>query len=187
MRNGVSNNSMSVTAIAVFLIASLGGQDGSGASPLEGKGDHSEEGTTWVIVRHAERQGNQDALSNAGLERAEQLQRLGEILNVSAVYSTDFNRTRNTVTPLCTARGLNMQKYQKVTADWLEETARGNRGGVVLIVGHSNTAGLIAGKLTGKPKVQIGHDDYDNLFIIRDNGGVRTMVQLKYGTANRSE
>jgi broad specificity phosphatase PhoE len=140
--------------------------------------------TTWLVLRHAERDGENDALTDAGMLRAEVLQHLGSVLNVSAVYSTDFVRTRSTVQPLADSLGQQIQLYGQATDDWLKEIREENEGGVVLIVGHSNTAGVIAGKLAGVEPFAIGHDEYDSLFVVTSAGDESSVVRLKYGQSS---
>ncbi len=141
----------------------------------------SSESTTWLIIRHAERDGENDALTDAGKNRAGVLQQLGAVLNVSAVYSTDFVRTKSTVQPLADLLGQEIQLYEKTTDEWYENVRKENVGGVVLIVGHSNTAGVIAGKFAGVEPFAIGHDEYDSLFVVTSKSNNSSVVRLKYG------
>jgi broad specificity phosphatase PhoE len=140
--------------------------------------------TTWLVVRHAERDGENDALTDAGKTRAEVLQQLGTVLNVSAVYSTDFVRTKSTAQLLANSLGQEIQLYGQATDEWFEEVRKENEGGVVLIVGHSNTAGVIAGKLAGIEPFAIGHDEYDSLFVVASAGDESSVVRLKYGQSS---
>ena len=50
---------------------------------------------------------------------------------------------------------------------------------VVLVVGHSNTLPEILGRL-GVPGVQVGDDDYGNLFVVVRRDGKATLVTLRY-------
>ena len=62
-----------------------------------------QESTTIIFTRHAEKQddGTKDPdLTEKGLERASKIATLLEKVPVSAIYSTDFKRTRNTVKPI---------------------------------------------------------------------------------------
>ena len=122
--------------------------------------------TTWLVLRHAEREGDADRLSLAGLERAADLRQLGEVLNVAVIYSTDTERTRGTVELLAQARGIEVQIYAETSTAWIDEIKSQNQGKVVLIVGHSNTAGVIAGQLAETPPFQIAHDEHDSLFVV---------------------
>jgi len=153
----------------------FGVQDASAMKP------NLPETTTWLVIRHAERDGENDALTNAGKDRTEILQQLGSILNVAAIYSTDFARTKGTVQPLADSLGQEIRVYGQATDEWLQEVRAENNGGVVLIVGHSNTAGVIAGKLAGMEPFAIGHDEYDALFVVTSNGVKSSVVRLKYG------
>ncbi len=161
--------------------------------------------TTWLVVRHAEREGEADKLSDVGKERAAILQQLGRILNVNAIYSTDTVRTRDTALPLATELGIEIQAYNVATATWLNEIRDCHAGDVVLIVGHSNTAGVIAGQLAALEPFEIQHDDYDSLFVIVTPGGKQegigsenhlpdnelsnvnkpSVVRLKYGSSSQ--
>ncbi len=157
--------------------------------------------TTWLVLRHAERERDADRLSLAGLERAADLKQLGEILNVAVIYSTDTERTRGTVELLAQARGIKVQMYAETSTAWFDEIRSQNDGKVVLIVGHANTAGVIAGQLAETLPLPIAHDEYDSLFVVTtesansdsqpadgvapNGGSARTasncVVRLKYG------
>jgi broad specificity phosphatase PhoE len=140
--------------------------------------------TTWIIVRHAEREGNADKLSAAGESRARVLATLGDVLNVSAIYSTKTERTRNTVGPLADALDLEIRSYSRVNKEWINQLSEEHRGKVVLIVGHSNTTGVIAAKLAGTEPFDIGHDQYDSLFVVTANESSRNIVRLQYGPSS---
>ena len=122
--------------------------------------------TTWLVIRHAEREGEADQLSAAGLERAQVIKELGEILRVDAIYSTDTLRTRSTVEALAKSRGIEIEIYAKPSKAWLNDASKLHAGKVVLIVGHSNTAGVIAGQLANKAPFDMAPGEYDSLFII---------------------
>src|SRR3954466_13054739 len=93
--------------------------------------------TTFILVRHAEKEvGSTDpSLSPAGQQRALALTRILEQQKVDAIYSTNFNRTKDTVKPLADTKGITIQTYEKEPdIDRLQKT-----GGTVVICGHSNT------------------------------------------------
>ncbi|GAB5403202.1 MAG: hypothetical protein Aurels2KO_14330 [Aureliella sp.] len=150
----------------------------------EGEADKEPTETTFIVVRHAEREGNQDKLSAQGEARAETIRSLGTALRVSAIYSTNTERTKNTVKPLGEALKLKTQLYGRITRNWPTELEQANSGGVVLIVGHSNTTGVIAGLLADKPAFPIGHDEYDAMFIVTRRGSESNCVRLKFGVAS---
>lgn len=142
--------------------------------------------TTFIVVRHAEREGNADRLSAQGRDRAEMLRRLGKVLNVSAVYSTNTQRTKNTVKPLVDDLGVKLNLYSRANQAWVNQLHRKNAGGVVLVVGHSNTTGVIAGMLASMRPFTIGHDEYDAVFIATVAESNASCVRLKYGPASQA-
>ena len=117
--------------------------------------------------------------------RAEELKRILSNVPVQAVYSTSFNRTRQTVEPLATAKGLTITEYATATpyAQLVNGILSANRGKVVLIVGHSNTVPEILKELSGNAfNVTIAESQYDNLFIVSlpDKLSAK-VVHMKYG------
>jgi 2,3-bisphosphoglycerate-dependent phosphoglycerate mutase len=131
--------------------------------------------TTFILVRHAEKEvGSTDpSLSPAGQQRALALTRILEQQKVDAIYSTNFNRTKDTVKPLADTKGITIQTYEKEPdIDRLQKT-----GGTVVICGHSNTIPTLANKLLGKQQfANFTDDDYGNLLII--NG--TSVTHLRY-------
>ncbi|WP_226642366.1 SixA phosphatase family protein [Microbulbifer variabilis] len=142
------------------------------------------------LVRHGEKQQGPDAgrdpqLAEAGKARAEQLARILEGVEIDAVFSTDFIRTKETARPLAEQRGLPIQSYDyrklKEFATELEQA-----GDRILVVGHSNTTPEIVALLGGEQGTPIREsDEYDRLYIvIRDRSQVTTLLQ-RYGEDSR--
>src|ERR1700755_2106443 len=71
--------------------------------------------TTFILVRHAEKEGagTDPVLTKEGEERAQALVRMFAKQQIDAIYSTNFNRTRNTVKPLADSKGLQVITYDK--------------------------------------------------------------------------
>ncbi len=137
--------------------------------------------TTFVVVRHADRDGSKDALTSTGKERAKRLSELARMLRVSAVYSTDYQRTKKTAEPTVQSLKLKLNTYAQLNQKWFNDLKSKHRGKVVLIVGHSNTVGKIATGLGGKVDQKIGHHDFDDLFIVMVSEKTVRAVRLKYG------
>lgn len=141
--------------------------------------------TTVLLVRHADRDGANDALLvPQGTDRAEKLAEVAAKAGVSAIYSTSTKRTRATAQPLAMALDLDITPY--VTS---QEVARlidnDHAGDVVLVVGHSNTT-------TPTVEAVLGQDfypndphinDFDNLFILGKpvGGGLGSALNFQYG------
>jgi broad specificity phosphatase PhoE len=183
-------NDQRVLLSCITLIGLLANSIGCGTSLAQeaatAEGTPPKPEVTWLIVRHAERDGNNDALTERGHERAQQLAALAKVLRVSAIYSTDLQRTLGTARPTAAAENREIQTYQRVSADWLNEVRQANAGGVVLIVGHSNTVGPIVSELTGVESFEIPHDQYDLLYIVKEQVAGISLVQLNYGDSNKT-
>ena len=154
------------------------------SAPLFAQTDAAKSTTSFLVVRHAERDGNLDKLTAAGEERSQMLAALGKALKVGAIYSTDTKRTKGTVQPLATAADVEIQTYGRPTGEWVAELKQKHAGQVVLIVGHSNTTGVIAGMLAKKTPFKIAHDEYDALFLVQDSGSEPHCLRLQYGNSS---
>lgn len=143
------------------------------------------------VVRHADRDGKRDALTQAGAARALALRNFVLRQGVSTVYSTDTPRTRATGAPTAAALGVKIESYgKKLEPRWFEEVARRHAGGAILIVGHSNTVLSIVRGFGGRSSVKIGHDDYRHIFALQVRAGdfARTQViDLAYGARDGAE
>ncbi|HYD20162.1 MAG TPA: phosphoglycerate mutase family protein [Flavipsychrobacter sp.] len=145
--------------------------------------------TTFIIVRHAEKEatGTDPNLTSAGVARAEELKRILANVPVSAVYSTPLNRTRQTGQPLATAKGVSITEYatSKPYAELVDELLAAWHGKVVLVVGHSNTVPDILKEISNNTfNITINDSQYDNLFIVSMPDHLTPVIQhLKYGTA----
>lgn len=142
--------------------------------------------TTFILVRHAETTGGgaNPNLSAAGQARAEILRDMLSPLTLSAVYSTNFNRTMQTAQPVATSKGLPVLQYDPIDPEALIDPALVNfPKGIVLIVGHSNTTPAFINAMTGKQDAPfIAETDYDHLFIVQvSERGEATVLHLKYG------
>ncbi len=139
-----------------------------------------------IVIRHAEKiSGSDERLSDAGHARAARLAAMLKDAGVTAIYSTDTERTRDTVKPLADLLKLPVQIYdvgsQKVDAKGFALRMRQQHlDQIVLIVGHSNTVPALIRALGCQETVTIGPDEYDNLFIVIPHGKTASLVRLRY-------
>src|SRR6185436_11045331 len=108
--------------------------------------------TTLILIRHAERGNdgtNDPPLAEAGTRRAALLVETLKNTKITAVYSTDYKRTRNTIKPLADAKSLEIKLYEAMKEEELKRIVNENKGGTVLICGHSNTTPWSVNFLTG--------------------------------------
>jgi broad specificity phosphatase PhoE len=135
-----------------------------------------------ILVRHAEavpNAGNDPVLSEAGIARAKALAAALKDAGVKAVITTQYQRTILTGRPLAEATGAELINLSAQTE--LDTAALGAKysGGVIVIVGHSNTVPAIVKGLTGVD-VEIAHDSFDQMFIVTRNAGSARLVRARY-------
>lgn len=142
--------------------------------------------TTFILVRHAETTGtgSNPNLSSAGLERAEALRRILANVPLAAVFSSNFNRTKQTAQPTATDQSLPLLLYDPLNQSPLaDEWLQTYRGRTVLVTGHSNTVpSFLNLLLENNQYADLGESEYDNLFIatVLEKGRVE-VLHLKYG------
>lgn len=152
-------------------------------SPIEAQ--ETSEKTTFILVRHAEKadDGTDDPpLNEIGEERATALASHLKETNITAIYSTDYKRTRQTVQQIADEKGLQIKSYDPFEKATLDSMFQSEAGGTVLISGHSNTTPLLVNQLIGEERYQQFEDsDYDNLFIVTaPEKGKGTVVKLTF-------
>ncbi len=142
--------------------------------------------TTFVLVRHAEKasDGTQDPdLTPEGRTRAQNLAALLAKEKISAIYSTAFKRTTQTVAPLAAATGLSINTYEPFKAEAIEAMVRQHAGGTVVISGHSNTIPWTANLLLGQDTfTDYEEGDYGNLLLVTvvEKGKTAKVTWLRY-------
>src|SRR5690606_21155065 len=126
--------------------------------------------TTFILVRHAETTGggSNPNLSPEGQIRAEELRHILANVPLDAIFSTNFNRTIQTATPVATASGLTIQTYDPFAPDVLIDLAlQTYHNGIILIVGHSNTVPAFVNTLVGAEVYDdFEETEYGNLMIV---------------------
>jgi hypothetical protein len=152
--------------------------------------------TTFILVRHAERAKEQgkSALRPEGRVRAQALANALENRGVTAIYSPDRGRNRETVEPLAKRLGLSVNLIPekqlantKVFADQFVNTVLSEHaGGTVVWVGNKSPVGIWGGNLKEIYKRLGATGDapskYDDLFIIVvTNAGALNVSKTTYG------
>lgn len=157
---------------------------------------------TVFVVRHAERadaapgaalaMASDPDLSETGKARAQSLAAALEDAKIVAIYATEYKRTQQTAQPLATLLGVAVSVVPAKDVPALIQKVKGSTGNV-LVVGHSNTVGLVIaalmqcatcdaqgaeGKNLTEP-VKVSDSDYDNLFIVV-RGEKPSLVRLHF-------
>jgi len=133
------------------------------------------------LVRHAEKApsgGNDPDLSIAGRQRAQRLANVLKDARISAIFVTELRRTRQTAAPLAQRLGLNPQVIPSNNPALLVTRLRASSGNI-LVVGHSNTIPEIISGLGLPTPLQIGENDFDNLFLLLRDPTLR-LLRLHY-------
>lgn len=145
--------------------------------------------TTLLIVRHADRVPNQDALTQPqGVARAQELAHVGAKAGVVAIYHSNTVRTQDTAVPLAAALGLTPVVYPaNDVAALVSQIFTDHRGGKVFVVGHSDTVPQIIAAAGGPTLPNIDGSEFDNLFVLTTCRCLRSgasLVNLQYGAAS---
>jgi broad specificity phosphatase PhoE len=140
---------------------------------------------TVYVVRHAEqvRDGSKDpALSGLGTQRARALRNQMKSARLSAVFSTPYRRSQGTALPTTQAYEIEINTYEPIAYAKLATRIRdGFPGKSVLIIGHSNTVPKIVEALGGPRYEDLGHDEFDKLFVLAVYDDTTTCARLSYG------
>jgi broad specificity phosphatase PhoE len=138
---------------------------------------------TIVLVRHAEKAGptGDVPLNEAGQRRAVLLAKILADIKYTAIYSTEFSRTRDTVAPLAKAQGLTPVIIAAKDLDGLIAKLKSAAPAEnILVVSHSNLVPAIAERLAAKIPA-MDETDYSRLIIINTSAAPATLVTLRYG------
>jgi len=137
------------------------------------------------VVRHAERADSgvgmttqaDPALSAAGEARAARLAAILKDAGITAIFTTEYIRTKATGAPLAKALGLSEQIVPARDTSRLVAALRARPHDILLVVGHSNTVPDLI-KALGGPAVTIGENEYDALFVFVPATG--TVSRIRY-------
>jgi broad specificity phosphatase PhoE len=144
------------------------------------------------LIRHADKAG--EALSETGLAQAAALACLLKDSGVTAIYTSDIDRTAKTAAPLkalLAARGVEVQQHEIPLGEGLLHDAsnpdlqgayankvldhiRANHSKeIILVVGHDNTVPAVIKALGYKLPVTIRSTEFDHLFQVIPMGAGR--------------
>jgi len=151
--------------------------------------------TVVLLVRHAEKAAQpaqNPPLTEAGAARAQALVAVARDAGVTAIITTQYERTRKTAEPTALALRVTPEvvdagpvaQHAKAVADQVLKHA----GGTVLVVGHSNTIPAIVGALGAPQPRDLCDSEYDQLFVvvIGDTGPPR-LIRSRYGAPGAND
>lgn len=128
----------------------------------------SEESFTIYLVRHAEKdvsdKTNSDpALTPCGEERAESLSNFFKQIELDKIYSSDYIRTKNTAAPTAKSKGKTLVLYDPGALDAMAKKLLEAKEDA-LVVGHSNTTGVLAGLLCDQTIQPFDESIYNRIY-----------------------
>jgi 2,3-bisphosphoglycerate-dependent phosphoglycerate mutase len=146
----------------------------------------AQEFTTIILVRHAEKDmtasTNDPDLSPAGMQRQADLTHTLMEMDLDAIYSTPYVRTRRTVEGLAFGKNLEILEYDPFDDEELHKILHENQGGTILFSGHSNTVPSMLNMLTQSTRYSaLPENAYDDLYIVMLYGTESRVLHLQYG------
>ena len=128
--------------------------------------------TTFYLIRHAEKDRSNPKDQNPnltpnGLKRAKHWSSYFDTIPLNSVYTTDFNRTKQTILPVCNLKNITPEIYSPNNIN-IQEFIKKNKGKNVLISGHSNTTPAMVNKLINKQEFDdMSDSDNKSLFVVK--------------------
>jgi broad specificity phosphatase PhoE len=136
---------------------------------------------TLYLLRHFEKQLDESnpSLTVTGQQRAKQLAIALAAAGVQEIYSSDYNRTKETVTPLAERLGLTIKLYDPAKLDALAAILASSTATIV-IAGHSNTTPALV-RLLGGQADEMDESQYGTLFNLHKAGDKTVTILSEIG------
>lgn len=134
-----------------------------------------------LLVRHAEKvdESQDPELSPQGRERAQRLIKAIGKYKPGEFYSTDFKRTRDTLTPLAAKRKKKVEIYDPRKPQELIDTIMKSKTKRFVVSGHSNTIPGIANLIAKKELFKnLSDTEYSVIWLVRIKDGKVTKLEL---------
>jgi hypothetical protein len=193
------NKKIFVFAFSAFMLTIISGCSSAPSTKPDSVLSPPGTTTTVILVRHAERAKEQgeSALTPAGRQRSQALVAAIGDKKITAIYSPDRGRNRETIQPLATYLGVTitlipearLSNTRRFADEFVQEVLSKHAGGVVVWVGNKSPVGIWGGNLKEIYRRLGGTGDapgrYDDLFIITvpDQGSV-TVEKTTYGKSS---
>jgi 2,3-bisphosphoglycerate-dependent phosphoglycerate mutase len=138
--------------------------------------------STYILVRHAEKEAGQDpALTPAGELRAQKLLEVLKDYSPDAIYSSNYLRTRSTVTPLAKKFGKEIQFYNPGKQAEFAAQLLAQKGKTIVVAGHSNTVPALANLLLQQTTyADLDDSVYNQFWIVTVTDGKATAKVVTY-------
>ncbi len=137
-------------------------------------------------VRHAEKDlsdsSDNPPLTEKGRERAIDLRNLMDSIRIAAIYSTSYDRNIQTVMPLASDKGLDIQSYEAHQWETLLDTIpTAYAGKSVVICGHGdNILPMIQSFGVETDRDELEHEEYGTIHLLKGISEDPKLVLKKY-------
>ena len=131
----------------------------------------SQDCTEIYLIRHAEKdrsdiENRNPELNDLGKKRALKWVQVFKNIELDKIYSTNYNRTIQTVTPISKGNNIDISIYSPSKINY-KNFVSNNIGSKVLVVGHSNTIPFFVNGLINKEFYQQIDDlNNSNLYVV---------------------
>jgi 2,3-bisphosphoglycerate-dependent phosphoglycerate mutase len=146
--------------------------------------------TTYILVRHAEKdttvQGStmmqaDPPLTKQGEARAQKLVNELKKYTIDEIYSTNYIRTKNTVSPLAQKASVEIQLYNPRELKTFTEKLLQAKNKTIVIAGHSNTTPSLVNLLIGKEEYKaLDESVYNKMYIVTMKNNSTTVDVIEY-------
>ena len=158
----------------------------AGTSMPSAAADTDTAGTTYIVVRHAEKatdDPNDPSLSDAGHARARDLASRLAHADLRAAYATQYKRTVQTIQPTTDAHGVAIARYDAdQSADvFAARLIDAHSAGTVLVAGHSNTVPDIVSALCACETEEMPETEYDRISTVHIAADGTRSLQITRG------
>ena len=146
----------------------------------------SQECSEFFLIRHAEKdrtnsENNNPKLNEIGKERSLKWSEVFKNIELDKIYSTNYYRTIETVTPVSKKFNLGITLYSPSKINYKTFISE-NKGSKVLVVGHSNTIpGFVNSLINERVYDQIDDLNNSNLYVVKicDNVVSHNLLYIK--------
>ena len=169
--------------ISVFVITLFGCSLVASAEPGSNSStEGADTGFRLILVRHAEKQkGSNPALTTFGTARAEFFAGWLENENIRQIWSSDYNRTRDTAAPLAEQLELELRYYDPGNLkEFLKQLLENKEN--AFVVGHSNTTPELASLLCDCEVPTMDDKQYDLAYETSINNGEVVLSEINLRT-----
>ena len=132
--------------------------------------------SVYYFIRHAEKDRSNPENKNPELNQQGKIRALNWLyffrdIPLKKIYSTNYNRTIQTVKQIAEEKNITISYYSPENID-VENFKKQNKNMSILVVGHSNTTPELVNLIIGENKFEKMNDnDNSSLFVIRELAG----------------